>query len=80
MSSSDSVSQWIADLKQGDEEAVGRLWERYFEKMVLIARGKLKQQTLAGGDEEDVALSVFDCLCRGAVKGNFPQLKDRNDL
>ena len=54
--------------------------DRYFEKMVLAARRKLERQTLAVTDEEDVALSAFDCLCRGAVKGSFSQLKDRHDL
>ncbi len=80
MSEPKSVSQWIEDLKRGDEDAAAQLWDRYFEKMVLSARGKLKQQTLAVTDEEDVALSAFDCLCRGAVKGNFSQLKDRHEL
>ena len=34
----------------------------------------------APADEEDVALSAFDSLCRGAVEGRFPRLDDRNDL
>jgi DNA-directed RNA polymerase specialized sigma24 family protein len=31
-------------------------------------------------DEEDVALSAFDSFCRGAEKGRFPRLEDRDDL
>jgi DNA-directed RNA polymerase specialized sigma24 family protein len=31
-------------------------------------------------DEEDVALSAFDSLCRGARAGRFPRLDDRDDL
>jgi hypothetical protein len=31
-------------------------------------------------DEEDVALSAFDSLCRGVEAGRFPQLFDRSDL
>ena len=31
-------------------------------------------------DEEDVALSVFASLCRGAQCGNFKKLTDREDL
>ncbi len=45
------------------------LWERYFEKLVLVAR----QQLLSGHrrvvDEEDVALGVFESLCNGATRG-----------
>lgn len=80
MSDPKSVSQWIEDLKQGDEDAAARLWERYFQKMVLTARRKLRRHKLVTADEEDVALSAFDSLCRGAVKGNFTRLNDRLDL
>lgn len=80
MSDPKSVSQWIEDLKQGDEDAAAQLWDRYFEKMVQAARRKLGRHTLAAADEEDVALSVFDSLCRGAAMGNFTRLKDRHDL
>jgi DNA-directed RNA polymerase specialized sigma24 family protein len=31
-------------------------------------------------DEEDVALSAFDSLCRGIEQGRFPDLKDRHGL
>jgi len=80
MSSPKSVTQWIEDLKQGDEEAAARLWQRYFEQMVRAARKKLGARQLGVVDEEDVALSAFDSLCRGAAKGNFARLTDRYDL
>lgn len=80
MSDSKSVTQWIEDLKQGDESAAAHLWERYFQRMVLAARRKLGRRALAVADEEDVALSAFDSLCRGAAKGNFTRLKHRQDL
>lgn len=80
MSESNSVTRWIEDLKQGDENAAARLWERYFQKMVQSARKKLPHKGLGSADEEDVALSAFDSLCRGAAKGNFTRLKDRQDL
>lgn len=31
-------------------------------------------------DEEDVAVSVFDTLCKGAAAGRFDKLQDRDDL
>ena len=80
MSEPKSVSQWIENLKRGDEDAAAHLWEWYFKKLVLAARQKLKRHSLAVTDEEDVALSAFDSLCRGTVKGNFTRLKDRHDL
>ncbi len=74
------MTGWIDDLKEGDEEAAARLWERYFARMVQAAQNKLRSHNLAVADEEDVALSVFDSLCRGAANGNFTQLHDRRDL
>jgi DNA-directed RNA polymerase specialized sigma24 family protein len=75
-----SVTQWIEDLKQGDSNAAAQLWQRYFEKMVWTARKKLGHYRLGVADEEDVALSAFDSLCRGAANGNFTRLTDRHDL
>jgi DNA-directed RNA polymerase specialized sigma24 family protein len=48
--------------------------------MVEAARRKLRHHGLVVANEEDVALSAFDSLCRGAVRGNFAQLSDRHDL
>jgi DNA-directed RNA polymerase specialized sigma24 family protein len=77
---SESVTEWFEELKQGNEEAAARLWERYFEKMVQAARGKLWPGAMAVTDEEDVALSAFDSLCRGAAAGNFEQFSGRQAL
>lgn len=80
MSEPKSVTQWIQDLKQGDEGAAARLWDRYFQNMVQVARKKLRLSGRGVADEEDVALSAFDSLCRGAARGNFTRLNDRHDL
>src|SRR5207253_6336257 len=57
-----------------------RLWERYFRRLVGLARRKLQDTPRGAADEEDVALSAFDCFCRGAARGLFPQLADRDNL
>ena len=75
-----SVSRWIAELKQGDGEAAGRLWESYFERLVHLAHAHLHGVKRGAADEEDVALSAFDSLCRGVATGRFPKLDDRDDL
>jgi DNA-directed RNA polymerase specialized sigma24 family protein len=77
-----SVTRWIGDLKRGDREAARLLWERYFGCLVRLARKKLPGAGRHGADadEEDVALSVLDSLCRGAEQGRFPKLADRDDL
>jgi DNA-directed RNA polymerase specialized sigma24 family protein len=75
-----SVSLWIHQLCGGDENAAQSLWQRYFQQLVIIARDKLKGRRPALGDEEDIALSAFTSFCRGAERGRFPKLSDRNDL
>jgi DNA-directed RNA polymerase specialized sigma24 family protein len=80
MSSNDSVSAWIGLLKAGEAAAAQPLWERYFERLVGLARAKLLGTARRVADEEDVALSAFDSFCRGARIGRFPQLLDRDNL
>jgi RNA polymerase sigma factor (sigma-70 family) len=67
-------------LKQGDRRALERLWDRYFERLVRLAQARLRHGPRPVEDEEDAALSVFDSLCRGAEKGRFPRLTDREEL
>jgi DNA-directed RNA polymerase specialized sigma24 family protein len=77
-----SITQWIAEVKGGDLAAVQPLWERYFARMVDLARARLRasRRRDAVSDEEDAALSAFDSLCAGLARGRFPQLADRDDL
>jgi DNA-directed RNA polymerase specialized sigma24 family protein len=80
MSCTGSVTEWIGRLKTGDQAAAQQLWERYFRRLVGLARHKLRATPRRAADEEDVALSAFDSFCRGAERGRFPQLGDRDDL
>src|SRR5262245_25848249 len=80
MASPESVTHWIGRLQAGDAAAAQRLWECYFQRLVALARQKLQGVPRRAADEEDVALSAFDSFCRGAERGRFPQLHDRNDL
>jgi DNA-directed RNA polymerase specialized sigma24 family protein len=77
-----SVTRWIGDLKAGGDSAAQHLWERYFHRLVHLARARLRAARRAGAieDEEDAALSAFDSFCRGAAAGRFPELADRDGL
>ncbi|MCI0464895.1 MAG: ECF-type sigma factor [Gemmataceae bacterium] len=80
MSSSGSVSDWLAQLAQGDREAVAQLWRRYYPQLVRLALHRLQGAPALRDQAEDVALSAFDSFCRGAEQGRFPDLFDRDDL
>lgn len=80
MSSDGSITRWIGQLQAGDAAAAQPLWQRYFQKLVELARRKLTSVRLRVADEEDVALSAFDSFCRGLKAGRFPDLQDRDNL
>jgi DNA-directed RNA polymerase specialized sigma24 family protein len=76
----DTVTDWIESLKAGDADAAEKLWRRYFEALVRLARDRLRGAPRAVADEEDAALNAFDSFIRGAERGRYPRLDDRDDL
>jgi RNA polymerase sigma factor (sigma-70 family) len=79
-SSGGSVTRWLGQLQEGDPTAARQLWERYFHRLVGLARKRLGSTPRRMADEEDVALSAFDSFCRNAGAGRFPDLLDRDSL
>jgi DNA-directed RNA polymerase specialized sigma24 family protein len=80
MPSDGSITHWLEKLRAGDPAAAQQLWERYFRRLVALARKKLQGAPRRAADEEDVALSAFDGFCRCAEQGRFPDLVDRESL
>ncbi len=80
MSADAPVTVWLGQLQAGDPAAVQPLWDRYFHRLVGLARARLKTAPRRAADEEDVALSAFDSFCRNAEAGRFPDLADRDSL
>lgn len=76
----DTVTAWIHGLKQGDERAAEKIWTRYIDRLVRLARQKLGDIARRTADEEDVALSAFNSFVQAAQAGRFPALNDRSDL
>src|SRR5262249_7789377 len=80
MSNEGSVSRWLGALQAGDPAAVQQLWARYYPRLVVLARKRLREAPRRVADEEDLALSAFDSFCRHAQNGRLPQLHDRDSL
>jgi hypothetical protein len=76
----DSITPWLSHLRAGHPEAAQRIWNRYFRRLVGLARKKLQGRRLGVADEEDVAISALDSFCRNARAGRFPQLTDTDCL
>jgi DNA-directed RNA polymerase specialized sigma24 family protein len=77
-----SITGWIGDLRNGGNSAAQHLWDRYFSRLVQLARRKLQAVGHRGAaeDEEDAALSAFNSFCQGVAGGQFSRLADRDDL
>ena len=77
-----SVTSWIEHFKLGDHEAAQLIWERYYIRLVSLARTRLsaRPRRSAEADEEDAVISAFDSFYQGATRGQYPRLKDRQDL
>jgi DNA-directed RNA polymerase specialized sigma24 family protein len=76
----DPVTVWLGRLQAGDPAAARPLFDRYFRRLVGLARARLRDAPRRAADEEDVALSAFDSFCRNAEHGRFPDLADRDSL
>ena len=77
---SHSVTLMIERLEEGRPDAAAELWERYFDRLVSLARNRLGNAERRVEDEEDIATTVFFALCDGAKNGRFEKLKNRHDL
>src|SRR5438105_13852417 len=80
MSSAASVTQWIQQLRAGDQAAARQLLEGYFQRLVGLARKKVQHARRRAWDEEDVAQNALHSFFRGVQGGRFPKLADRNNL
>jgi DNA-directed RNA polymerase specialized sigma24 family protein len=80
MPTDDAVTMWLGQLRAGESAAARPLWEKYFHRLVDLARKRLRDAPRRAADEEDVALSAFDSFCRNAEAGRFPDLADRDGL
>jgi DNA-directed RNA polymerase specialized sigma24 family protein len=77
---SGSITRYLRQLQDGSPEAAGPLWERYFVRLVPLARRLLHDTPRGMADEEDLALAALHSFCRGACAGRFPELGDRESL
>lgn len=76
-----SVTNWLRNLEQGDEDAAHRLWERYSAEMTGVAKRRmrrLKRHDIV--DEEDIVVSAFAALCLAARNGQLAGIANRDEL
>ena len=80
MDAQGSITQQIAGLKEGNDEAARQIWERYFTRLVALARQNLRSASRRVEDEEDLVVTVFEKVARLAREGGLRKLDGRDDL
>jgi DNA-directed RNA polymerase specialized sigma24 family protein len=78
--SHNSVTEWLQQTQEGQESAVGRLWERYFEQLVAVARRRLGHAKPVVVDEEDLAAAVLTSFIAGVQNGRIRTLQNREHM
>ena len=72
-----SVTRWIRELKTGDQNALSKIWERYFPTIARNAKYHFGGNPRIVRDEEDIALSVLGVLLKQAT---LVDVNDREGL
>jgi RNA polymerase sigma factor (sigma-70 family) len=75
-----SITRWLERLRSGDPQAARALWERFVERMLTVARQRLRGASLRVADEDDVVVVAFERFLHGVRAGRFPRLHNRDDL
>jgi RNA polymerase sigma factor (sigma-70 family) len=75
-----SIEICLDRLKGGDPLAAQKLWDRYYRRLVGLARKKLGDSPRRMLDEDDVVQLAFSSFCLKAKAGCFPDLHDRDSL
>ena len=64
-----SVTGWIDQLSDGNDQAAEQLWQHISARLRDFARQRLDAETRRRYDEDDAANSAFHSLCRGLADG-----------
>jgi len=77
----DDLGQWIASIKEGDEEAVQHLWDycsHRLRQLPLIVVPRILRRKITNA--EDIAIEVFREVCLGMKAGRFEDIKSADHL
>lgn len=73
-------AELLEGVRNGDDQAIAKLWDDYYQQLVRIAAKRLPTNLRRTGDEEDIALSAFNSFIAGIRQDNFPDLSGPDNL
>jgi RNA polymerase sigma factor (sigma-70 family) len=74
-----SVTHFFGRLRTGDPAAAEALWERFFPRLVALARKTLAGRPQRVADADDAAQSAFASFCLRVRAGEY-EVRGRDDL
>lgn len=77
-----SVTRCIQQLKAGDVDAFEKIWEHYFEELLEVARGVMRQRKRWSIiDEDDIVQNALLSVCQGLPKNkSYEKVTTRESL
>jgi DNA-directed RNA polymerase specialized sigma24 family protein len=75
-----SITQVFRRLQSGDADAAGELWQRYFPRLLGLARRALAGRPQRAADADDAVQSAFARFFEQVRRGAFDGALDREDL
>jgi RNA polymerase sigma factor (sigma-70 family) len=77
-----SVTRCIQQLKAGDLDAFEKIWQHYFEELLEVARGVMRQRKKWSiADEDDIVQNALLSVCRGFPKNkSYENVNSRESL
>lgn len=73
-------AELLERVREGDDQAIAKLWEDYYQQLVRIAAQRMPLNLRRTGDEEDIALSAFHSFIAGIRHDRFPDLSGPDNL
>lgn len=67
----DKPVDWVAQWRQGDQQAAGELYRLYVDRLVALARSQLSVRLAQRVDAEDVVQSAYRCFFAFAKEGRY---------
>lgn len=76
MESSSAITDWIHSVRQSDEVAAAKLWDKYAPRLRNLARRWIQASGLY--DEEDIVVSAYQTLFEKLKAGEFIDVNSRD--
>ncbi len=81
MQNEHSITNLIERLQSGEQGTIQQeLWNRYYVRLVQVARNKLVGSPKQAEDEDDAVLNAFHSFFYRIQQGQFPDVRDRSSL